>query len=149
MIAFHCVVAVCSNGQVVTNKPEKASKDITMKSTRRFVFALFLLALPVASFAAKNSKEITFDKTTKVGNTELQPGTYRVAWSGTGPQVEVDFSHNRKSVASTTAKLVNASSQYDSAIRVRSEGSDSAVLEELDFKHLQLVFSQLDQPTGN
>ena len=120
-----------------------------MKSSRTYLLTLLLLGLSITAFAAKNSKEVTFDKTTKVGNTDLQPGTYRVAWSGTGPQVEVDFSQNKKNVATAAAKLVTAPSEYDSAIRVRDEGGVSAVLEELDFKNLQLVFLQQDQPSGN
>lgn len=120
-----------------------------MKSVRAFIFVLLLFTLPVVSFAAKNSKEVTFDKVTKVGNAELQPGTYRVAWNGTGPQVEVDFSHNGKNVTSTTAKLVNGPSEYDSAIRLRTGANDSTVLEEIDFRNQQLVFSQPEQPSGN
>lgn len=120
-----------------------------MKSTRILASALLLLALPVASFAAKNSKDVTFDRTTRVGNTELQAGTYKVSWNGTGSQVEVDFSQNKKTVASTTAQIVNAPSPYDSAVQVRAESSDSAVLEELDFKNLELVFRQSEQPSGN
>jgi hypothetical protein len=118
-----------------------------VKTFHMLVFAL-LLTLPVAVFAAKNRKEITFDKTTTIGATELQPGTYTVAWTGAGPEVQVDFSQNRKSVFSTTAKLVNASGPYDSAVQTRNEGNDSAVLEEIDFKNLQLIFPQTEQPSG-
>lgn len=119
-----------------------------MKSTRILASALLLLALPVASFAAKNSKNVTFDQTTQVGNTELQPGTYKVSWNGTGSQVEVDFSQNKKTVASTTAQIVNAPGPYDSAVQVSKETGNS-VLEELDFKNLELVFRQSNQPSGN
>ena len=118
-----------------------------MKRFHMLVFAL-LLTLPVAVFAAKNRKEITFDKTTKIGATELQPGTYTVAWSGTGPEVQVEFSQNKKNVVGTTAKLVNAPGPYDSAVQTRNEGNDSAVLEEIDFKNLQLIFPQTEQPSG-
>ena len=120
-----------------------------MKSSRTLLFALFLLALPAALFAAKNSKEITLDKTTKVGSTELQPGTYRVEWNGTGPQVQVNFSQDKKNVATTTAKLVNARSPYESAVQVQTDGNNAAVLQEIDFKNLQLIFPQSDQPSGN
>jgi hypothetical protein len=105
--------------------------------------------LPLASFAAANSKEVTFDKTIKVGTTELAPGTYKVAWKVTGATAEVDFWQNKKVVASTTAKLENNRSEYDAAVQVRNVNSDSAVLQEIDFKNAQLVFSSEDTSSGN
>jgi len=120
-----------------------------MKFDRVLGLILLVVAIPVASFAAKNSKEITLDQTTKVGSTELQAGTYRVTWDGSGPQVEVDFSQNRKTVASSTANLVNARSDYPSAVQVRTESDNSTVLEEIDFNKMKLVFPQSESPSGN
>lgn len=121
----------------------------SVSSTRSLALFLLLFMLPAASFAASNSKEITFDKTTKVGTTELEPGTYKVAWKGTGPTVDVDFSKNNKVVASTTAKLGSNRSGYDSAVQVRTVNSDSAILETIDFKNAELVFPTEDAPSGN
>jgi len=120
----------------------------TIRSTHTFAL-LLLFMLPLASFAAANSKEITFDRTIKVGTTELAPGTYKVAWKGTGAAAEVDFWQNKKVVASTTAKVENNRSGYDSAVQVRNVNSDSAILQEIDFKNTQLVFSSEDAPSGN
>lgn len=119
-----------------------------MKSTHTLAFLLLSVMLPVASFAAAHNKEITLDQATKVGTTELQPGTYKVSWNGSGPNVEVDFLKNRKVVASTTAKLGTAQGGIDS-IQTRTVDSNSAILEELDFKNTQLVFPTTDQPSGN
>lgn len=120
-----------------------------MKFVEKLAFMLLALALPLASFAATHSKEVTLDKTTKVGNVELQPGTYKVAWNGAGPNVEVDFSKDKKVVASATAQLGSAPSEYDSAVQTRNVDSNSAILEELDFKNTQLKFSETDQQSGN
>ena len=111
--------------------------------------ALFLFLLPAASFAASNSKEITFDKATKVGTTQLQPGTYKVVWKGTGSAVEVDFLQNKKVVATTSAKLENNRSGYDSAVQTSDVNSDSAILREIDFKNTELVFATDDTSSGN
>jgi hypothetical protein len=119
-----------------------------LKSTHTLAFLLLSVMLPIASFAATHNKEITLDKATKVGATELQAGTYKVSWNGNGPNVEVDFLKNRKVVASTTAKLGNAQGEMDS-VQTRNVDSDTAVLEELDFKNTQLVFPTADQPSGN
>jgi hypothetical protein len=119
-----------------------------LKSTHTLAFLLLSFMLPVASFAATHNKEITLDKATKVGATELQPGTYKVSWNGNGPNVEVDFLKNRKVVANTTAKLGNAQGGIDS-VQTRTLDADSAILEELDFKNTQLVFPTMDQQSGN
>lgn len=118
-------------------------------STRSFALLLLLSVLPAASFAASNSKEITFDKTIKVGTTDLQPGTYKVAWKGTGPTVEVDFWQNRKVVATTSAKLQNNQSGYESAVQTSDVNSGSAILREIDFKNSELVFGTEDTSSGN
>jgi len=121
-----------------------------MKSTRTLTFIALLFVLPVASFAAKNSKEVTFADVTKVGTTDVQPGTYRVEWNGAGPEVKVDFWQSKKLVATTSAKLVNSRSEFDSAIQTRRLNADSVILDELEYKNFQLVFpDSAQQPSGN
>ena len=106
----------------------------------------FMFSLP--SFAATRDKEITLSETTRIGTAELKPGTYRVAWNGNGPDVAVDFLKDRKVVVTTNAKLGHARNGRDS-IHFRETNSDSAILEELDFKNTQLVFSETDHSSGN
>lgn len=120
-----------------------------MKLITKFPFLLLALALPMESFGATHSKEVEFVKTTRVGSVDLQPGVYKVAWAGTGPNVEVDFSQDRKVVASVSAKLENSPSEFNSAIQTRDLDSGSVVLEEIDFKNTELKFSQGEQPAGN
>ena len=98
-----------------------------MKVINSFAFLPLLVALSVQSFAAGRTKEITLDKRTKVGKVELQPGTYKVAWSGTGPNVEVNFSKDRQVVARAAAKLANVRSELDSAVQTRNVDSGSAI----------------------
>jgi hypothetical protein len=114
-----------------------------------FSSLLLLLALPMQSFGATHNKEVTLGETTQVGNAELEPGIYKIVWNGTGTNVEVDFWKDRKVVASATATLVNGPSALDSAVQTREVSSGSAILEEIDFKNMQLKFSQGDQPAGN
>lgn len=51
----------------------------------------------------------------QMGSTQLKPGNYKVEWNGTGNRVNVDILQHGKTVATTTAKLVNepAKSPYD------------------------------------
>jgi hypothetical protein len=120
-----------------------------MKLITKFPFLLLLLSLPMASFGATYNKEVTLGATTRVGNVDLQPGDYKIAWNGSGTNVEVDFWKGRKIVASATAKVENGASVFDSAVQTRNSDSGSAILEEIDFKNMQLKFSQGDQPAGN
>ena len=119
-----------------------------MKSIRTFAFILLALGQPAALLAQSHSKQVKFDQTTKVGATELQPGDYKVVWDGDGPDVEVNFQQDNKTMASATAKLANAPGPYDAAVVVKEDGTDSVILEELDFKDLELVFSQSTPDPG-
>lgn len=120
-----------------------------MKSTHTLAFFLLSIMLPATTLAASTSKEVTFDKTIKVGTTELQPGTYKVSWKGDGQGVEVDFAKGKDVVATTNADVQNGRSPYDAAVLVRNADSGSAVLEEIDFKNTQLVFHAAGEQSGN
>ena len=120
-----------------------------MKSIHTLAFLLLMFMLSIASFAATNSKEITLYDITKIGNAELQPGTYKVTWNGNGPDVQVDFLKNKQVVASGAAKLENARRETDS-VQTRTGDGGSSILEEIDFKNTQLVFAgAADEHSGN
>lgn len=121
----------------------------SISSSRSLAFLLFLFMLPAASFAASNSKEVTFDKTTKVGTTDLAPGTYKVAWNGTGASANVDFSQGKKVVASTTAKLETNESGNSFAVSVQTADSGPSILQKIDYKTTELVFSAENAASGN
>lgn len=120
-----------------------------MKLLTRLLSLLLLLALPMASFGATQHKDVTLTENTRVGNVELQPGIYKIVWSGTGSNIEVDFWKDRKVVATANATVANGPSEFDSAVQIREVSSGSAILEEIDFKTAQLKFSQGEQPAGN
>ena len=59
---------------------------------RALVFPFILAFLPFAANAAsQNSAHIELDSNVTVGTTELPKGTYKVAWTGTDPSVQVTF----------------------------------------------------------
>ena len=119
-----------------------------MKLTHVLASLLLSIMFSLPSFAATRNKEITLSQTTRIGTAELKPGTYRVAWNGNGPDVAVAFFKDRKVVITTNAKLGHARNERDS-IHFHETNSDSAILEELDFKNIQLVFSEADHSSGN
>jgi hypothetical protein len=60
--------------------------------TKRILFTFILAFLPFAANAAsQNSAHIELDSNVTVGTTELPKGTYKVAWTGTDPSVQVTF----------------------------------------------------------
>ena len=59
---------------------------------RALAFTFIFAILPFAANAAsKNTANIVLDSNVTVGTTELPKGTYKVAWTGTDPNVQVTF----------------------------------------------------------
>ena len=95
------------------------------------------LFLPLSALA-KNSNEHSINVTdqVKVGNTQLQPGTYKVEWQGSGPAVQVNFLEHGKTVASTPATLKTHDDQViQNDIVTGPTSSHIQALQEIDFAH--------------
>lgn len=78
---------------------------------KRFLIAAFVLAaFSVTAFAAKNSQSINLSNPVKIGSTQLAPGSYKVSWTGTAPDVQVTIASKAKGSTPVTvpAKLVDA-----------------------------------------
>src|SRR5271167_2297492 len=61
---------------------------------RVLAFAFILSFLPFAANAAsKNSAHVVLDNSVTVGTTEVPKGNYKVAWTGTDPNVQVTFTN--------------------------------------------------------
>lgn len=94
-----------------------------------------LLLLPASTFARdKNEGNLKLFDTVRVGSTQLEPGNYKVQWNGAGPTVNVDILQNKKTVATTSAKLVGYTSGYDAVVTEPAANHTQAkVLQEIDF----------------
>lgn len=69
--------------------------------------AAVLLFLPFSAFArSKDNGSLSLSNPAKLGSTRLKPGDYKVHWTGTGNQVNVDVLQKNKTVASSQAKLI-------------------------------------------
>jgi len=106
----------------------------------------FMLSVPLVSLAAtKNSKNIDIQSPTLVANQQLKPGTYKVEWSGNGPDVQVSFLRHNKQVATVPAKLssqalASSLAQNGPALETHTNASNASVLDEIDFKNIALNF---------
>ncbi|MBV8050326.1 MAG: hypothetical protein JOZ80_04010 [Acidobacteriaceae bacterium] len=109
--------------------------------------AAFTLLLPAMGFA-KNPDHGTMrlDQAAAIGSTQLQPGTYKVEWNGTGSDVHVNILTHNKTVASTTAQLKTndtPASQDAVVMAPAPDNSSQKQISEIDFcKHEEaLVFN--------
>ena len=98
-----------------------------------------LLLLPVSALAkSSNERSINLPDLVKVGNTQLQPGPYKLEWQGTGPAVEVQFMRHNKTVARSQATLKTNDAmafQDDVVTDPGAKTSKARVLREIDFAH--------------
>jgi hypothetical protein len=105
------------------------------------LLATFTLLLPASGFArSKNRGTMTLMEPAKIGSTELQPGTYKVEWHGSGPAVQVNITQDKKTVAATTAKLKtnDAAASQDAVVLQPMPNSNSAKqIAEIDFGSLK------------
>jgi hypothetical protein len=80
-----------------------------MKVAKSLVVILSLaLLLPIMAYAKdKDQTKVQVPERVQVGSTQLQPGTYKVEWTGTGDNVQVNFLRHNKTVATSQAKLID------------------------------------------
>jgi hypothetical protein len=115
------------------------------------LLCMFTFLLPGIGFArAKNQGTMKLMEPARIGSTELQPGTYKVEWNGTGPNVRVTITHRKNTVATTTAELKtnDAAATQDAVVVQPAPGSGSVKqIAEIDFgSHKEaLVMNQADR----
>jgi len=105
--------------------------------------AILALFMPVAVFAgSKNSATIQLPDTATVGSTQLQAGTYKVEWTGSGSNVNVNFIQHKTTVATTTAQLkTNDNAATEDAVVLKPSANNSGKeVTEIDLaKHKQAL----------
>jgi hypothetical protein len=115
-----------------------------MKTLRYLTLSLVLAMLsPIGLFARDNNKHsVTIPYKLQVGGTQLEPGDYKVEWQGAGPDTQVTFLRNGKTVATVPATLKTNDSQVTQDDIVTD--SANKTLTEIDFHHDKqaLVFQQ-------
>jgi hypothetical protein len=106
---------------------------------RVLAFSFILAFLPFAATAAsKNSARVVLDNTVSVGATELPKGTYKVAWTGTDPNVQVTFT-NGNWTKTFPAHLVEQ--RNDMEAQTTTSKGDKTFLTSLELRDATLVFA--------
>jgi hypothetical protein len=107
-----------------------------MKLMQQLKYAALLSTLallsPVGALARdKNQHSVQIPESMQVGSAQLEPGNYRVEWQGTGPEVQVNFVRNGKTVATVPGTL-NANDKRVVQDAIVTD-TTSSTLKEIDF----------------
>ena len=122
-----------------------------MKINKSLVLTIALaVMMPVMAHAKDNDQNqanVEVPEQVQVGSAVLRPGTYKVQWSGTGSEVQVNFIQRNKTVATAQGKLVDLQAPAPHTDIVTEVGANQKrQLVQIDFNKrtqaLQLVPSQ-------
>jgi hypothetical protein len=118
-----------------------------MKDIKYTAFLLMVILLSTVGALAgdKNLHSIEIYDSIQVGGTQLKPGSYKVEWQGTGPEIQVNFVRDGKTVATATGTLkTNDAQVVRDAIVTDTNSAKTETLKEIDFGHNKesLIFEQ-------
>jgi len=106
---------------------------------------LALLCSVSALARDKNQHSVEIPDSVQVGGTQLQPGNYKVEWQGTGPEIQVNFVRDGKTVATVPGTLKTNDAQVtQDDIVTDTTSANTKTLKEIDFSRTKeaLVFEQ-------
>ena len=107
------------------------------------VLSILVLLFPLGALARDKAHSVEIPYAVQVGGTRITAGSYKVAWQGTGPAVEVSFSQYGRTVATVPGTLKTNDDQVtQDAIVTEATSADTTTLKEIDFVHQKeaLVF---------
>lgn len=106
------------------------------------------LLLPLSALAAKNQTNISISQAVQVGATQLQPGDYKVQWEGDASAVKVTILQGRKTVATSSGKLVDRDQPaHYNAVVLKPGTGDTKVIDEINFANQKQVLVLTDNST--
>ncbi|MGD0182276.1 MAG: hypothetical protein ABSC15_20885 [Terriglobales bacterium] len=92
----------------------------------------------------KNQHSVSISDSVQVGGKQLEPGSYKVEWQGTGPEVQVNFVRDGKTVATVPGTLKTDGKVTQDDVVIGTTSANAKTLEEIDFGRNKesLVFEQ-------
>ena len=106
---------------------------------------LTLLSSVSALAGDKNQHSVEIPDSVQVGGTQLEPGRYQVEWQGAGPEIQVNFVRDGKTIATVPGTLkTNDAHVTQDDIVTDTTRANTKTLEEIDFSRNKesLVFEQ-------
>ena len=126
-----------------------------MKYPKYFaVIAFFCLMTTAGLFADSKSKDrgnINLANPVQIGSTQVAPGDYKVEWSGTGDNVQVNILKGKNVIATTEGKLVELPRKAENgSVTTRALDNNTRALMEIQFddRTQSLVFNQSGTSSG-
>jgi hypothetical protein len=120
-----------------------------MKYPKYFaVIAVFCLITTAGLFADSKSKDrgtLNLANQVQIGSTQVAPGDYKVEWSGTGDNVQVNILKGKDVVATTEGKLVELPKKAENnSVTTKALANNTRGLIEIQFDNRteSLVFNQ-------
>ena len=118
-----------------------------MKSIKYAALLSMLAALCSVSALArdKNQHTVDFPNAVRVGGKQLESGNYKVEWQGTGPEIQVNFVRDGKTVATVPGTLkTNDAKVTQDDIMTDTANASIQTLTEIDFSRNKesLIFEQ-------
>jgi hypothetical protein len=107
------------------------------------LLSIFATLSSLSVFARdKNQQSVDIPDTVQVGGRQLKPGNYKMEWQGTGPDIQVTFLRDGKTVVTVPATLETHDDQVTQDDIVT--GSENNTLQEIDFRRGKeaVVFQQ-------
>ncbi len=109
-----------------------------MKLMQQLKYAALLSTLallsPVGALARdKNQHSVQIPESMQVGSAQLKPGNYKVEWQGAGPQVQVNFVRNGKTVVTVPGTLNPNDNHVVQDAIVTDTATSTNTLKEIDF----------------
>jgi hypothetical protein len=95
---------------------------------------LTLLSSVCALARDKNQHSVAIPDSVQVAGTQLKPGDYKVEWQGTGPEIQVNFVREGKTVATVPGTLkTNDPRVTQDDIVTGTNSTNTKTLTEIDF----------------
>ena len=101
------------------------------------LLSVLALLFSVCAFARdKNQHSVEIPDSVQVGGTQLKPGNYKVEWQGTGPEIQVNFVRDGKTVATVLGTLkTNDAQVVQDDVVTDTTSANTKTLKEIDFAH--------------
>src|ERR1035437_8877149 len=117
-----------------------------MKSIKYAALLSMLAVLCSVSALArdKNQHSVEIPNAVQVGGKQLEPGSYKVDWQGTGPEIQVNFVRDGKTIATVPGTLKTNDAQVVDDIVTDTTSANAKTLKEIDFSRDKesLIFDQ-------
>lgn len=81
---------------------------------KRFLTVVTMLALlSIPALAGKSSQTVAVPMTVRAGSAELAPGNYDLTWTGSGSNVQITLTRNKKVIVTLPAKLIEENNRVE------------------------------------